>query len=193
MSISGIILFSLLMYSVLMWFARMIYAKADLPVVQDAVVKGSIILLLISFCGLVVMLYLQNLVRKKHAISEREKIRAVEGSLAKSQFLFNMSHDIRTPMNAIIGYTNLAMKEENSPAVDDYLTKINRSSEQLLELINDILEMSRIENDKVQPTEDTEDIVQIVEDMHVMFDDQMAAKKLQFTTHTSEVKNRFAL
>ena len=191
MSISGIILFSLLMYSVLMWFARMIYAKADLPVVQDAVVKGSIILLLISFCGLVVMLYLQNLVRKKHEISEREKIRAVEGSLAKSQFLFNMSHDIRTPMNAIIGYTNLAMKEENSPAVDDYLTKINRSSEQLLELINDILEMSRIESGKVELEYAPTDLTKIFDEMRMLFTEQMKEKEIDFSVQTEQVQHRY--
>jgi signal transduction histidine kinase len=48
---------------------------------------------------------------------EREKIHAVERNLAKSQFLFNMSHDIRTPMNAIIGYTNLALKENKEAEV----------------------------------------------------------------------------
>ena len=71
---------------------------------------------------------------------------ALESSLAKSRFLFNMSHDIRTPMNAIVGYTNLALKESSTPEVHGYLEKINLSSQHLLALINDILEMSRIEN-----------------------------------------------
>lgn len=59
----------------------------------------------VIFIGLVVMLHVQNLVRKKHEASEREKIRAMESDLARSQFLFNMSHDIRTPMNAIVSFT----------------------------------------------------------------------------------------
>lgn len=64
------------------------------------------------------------MVREKHEAVERDKIRAVESSLVKSQFLFNMSHDIRTPMNDIIGYTNLAQKEDNLAAVRAYLEKL---------------------------------------------------------------------
>ena len=88
--------------------------------------------------------------RKKHEMGERDKIRAVESNLAKSQFLFNMSHDIRTPMNAIIGYTNLALEKQSSDAIHEYLTKIGSSSQHLLALINDILEMSRIETGKLE-------------------------------------------
>ena len=83
-------------------------------------------------------------------MGERDKIRAVESNLAKSQFLFNMSHDIRTPMNAIIGYTNLALEKQSSDAIHEYLTKIGSSSQHLLALINDILEMSRIETGKLE-------------------------------------------
>ena len=57
---------------------------------------------------------------------ESEQIRILESSKAKSQFLFNMSHDIRTPMNAIIGYTTLAKQEEISPKAKDYLRKIQK-------------------------------------------------------------------
>lgn len=73
------------------------------------------------------MLYVQNVVRMKHEAAEREKIHAVESSLAKSRFLFNMSHDIRTPMNAIIGYINLARKESDPAKISGYLDKITRN------------------------------------------------------------------
>ena len=71
---------------------------------------------------------------------------AEEGSRAKSSFLFAMSHDLRTPMNAIIGLTTLAVSNiDNKEKVRDYLGKILSSSNHLLSLINDVLDMSRIE------------------------------------------------
>lgn len=67
----------------------------------------------------------------------------------KNSFLFSMSHDVRTPMNAIIGYTNLAKQKEQDPQIQDYLEKISYSSAHLLNLINDVLEMAQIESGKV--------------------------------------------
>lgn len=128
MSVSGTVLFVLLVYSALMWIAKLLAGKDTIREVRASLTVSGIILLLIIFVGLMVMLYIQNVVRKKHEITEREKIRAVEASLAKSQFLFNMSHDIRTPMNAIIGYTNLARKEPSLEKVHEYLGKIDSST-----------------------------------------------------------------
>ena len=72
-------------------------------------------------------------------------------SRAKSDFLSRMSHEIRTPMNAIIGMTGIAMQEKQEPdRVEDCLRKIDRSSQYLLSLINDILDMSKIESGKMK-------------------------------------------
>lgn len=72
-------------------------------------------------------------------------------SRAKSDFLSRMSHEIRTPMNAIIGMTEIAMKKQAEPkAVEDCLKKIDSSSKYLLNLINDILDMSKIESGKMK-------------------------------------------
>ena len=86
-----------------------------------------------------------------------EAVRAAEtANRAKSTFLSNMSHDIRTPMNAIIGFTTLAVSNiDNQKKVRDYLSKILSSSKHLLSLINDILDMSRIESGKIH-LEETE-------------------------------------
>ena len=75
-------------------------------------------------------------------------------SAAKSRFISSMSHDIRTPMNAIMGYTAIALTKEPKPDVKDCLKKINNSANHLLTLINDVLEISRIESGKmtVNPT-----------------------------------------
>ncbi|MCQ2409523.1 MAG: ATP-binding protein [Clostridia bacterium] len=80
---------------------------------------------------------------------ETAKAQADAASKAKTSFLFNMSHDIRTPMNAIMGFTDLAKKHiDEKDRVDDCLNKVKTSSEHLLSLINDVLDMSRIESGK---------------------------------------------
>ena len=177
MSTSGTVLFALLVYAVLMWIGKRIAGKESIEEIHSVLYGSGTVLILIIFVGLMVMLYIQKLVRTKHEASEREKIRAVEGSLAKSQFLFNMSHDIRTPMNAIIGYTNLAKEEDNPPATRDYLGKIESSSQHLLALINDILEMSRIESGRVELELAPADLCDILDSMYDLFAEQMKQKK----------------
>lgn len=87
---------------------------------------------------------------QKNAALELAVQRETKANLAKREFLFNMSHDIRTPMNAIIGFTALAQTHiDDRDQVEDYLKKISVSSQHLLSLINDVLDMSRIENGKV--------------------------------------------
>ena len=191
MSASGVVLFALLLYAVIMWLAKRLMAGETVEQIKEALTSGGIVMLLIIFTGLTVMLYVQNVVRKKHETVEREKIHAVESSLAKSQFLFNMSHDIRTPMNAIIGYTNLAQKETDLPVIHEYLEKINSSSQHLLALINDILEMSRIESGKIELEFVPVDICGIFDGMQELFSEQMKQKDMNFSVHTSQVQNRY--
>ncbi len=191
MSVSGIALFALLVYSALLWFIKLLIEKTGSADIQSSIAHGGFVVLLIIFVGLVVMLYILNLVRSKHEAVERDKIRAVEGSLAKSQFLFNMSHDIRTPMNAIIGYTNLARGESSLEAVRGYLDKIDGSSQHLLALINDVLEMSRIESGRVELEFAPEDLCGILESMDDLFSEQMKQKGIDFSVHDAQVKNRY--
>ncbi len=190
MSVSGIVLFSLLIYSSLMWAAKHI-ADGNGETVQNAVATSGVVLILIIFTGLAIMMYIQDLVRKKHEAIEREKIRAVESSLAKSRFLFNMSHDIRTPMNAIIGYTNLAMTENDPEVLHGYLSKIGTSSHHLLTLINDILEMSRIENRKIELEFVPVDLCMIFDEIRSLFGEQMKEKGIDFSVHTSQVRDNY--
>ena len=191
MSVSGIVLFALLVYSAMMWVAKQIYATGS-EQVQSILIRSGTAMMLIVFAGLAVMMYIQNLVRKKHESIEREKIRAVEGSLAKSRFLFNMSHDIRTPMNAIIGYTNLAMTEKNPEILRDYLSKIDTSSRHLLALINDILEMSRIESGKIELEFAPTDLCSLFDEIRSLFEEQMKEKGITFSVHTSQVRDKYA-
>ena len=189
LSTSGVVLFALLVYSALMWLGKRIYAVQSAETARSVVTVGGAVVFVIIFVGLAVMLYMQNLVRKKHEASEREKIRAVESSLAKSQFLFNMSHDIRTPMNAIIGYTNLARQEASSDREKDYLDKIDVSSKHLLALINDILEMSRIESGKVEIELAPADLRAIFGGIRDLFDQQMRQKRIDFQVHDTQLQH----
>ena len=91
----------------------------------------------------------KELYRELNKKNEELKVvaqKAESAALAKSEFLSRMSHDIRTPMNAIIGLTHLAAEEQDVEVVKEYLNKIDSSSNFLLGLINDILDMSKIEN-----------------------------------------------
>ncbi|MBQ9486434.1 MAG: response regulator, partial [Selenomonadaceae bacterium] len=122
------------------------------------------------------------------------KNRAEEGSKAKSQFLSNMSHDIRTPMNAIVGYVNLAQRESTTlDEVHDFLHKIESSSQHLLALINDVLEMSRIESGKMELEPVDTNLKTTLDEVRDMFATQMQGKEINFTVDTSGVKNPYVL
>ncbi len=191
LSVSGIVLFALLVYSAIMWLGKLLMRKDTVEATQSALVKDGIVMIVIIFIGMLIMLYIQDLVRKKHEVIEREKIRAVEGSLAKSRFLFNMSHDIRTPMNAIIGYTDLAMKESSVDQIHEHLLKISSSSHHLLALINDILEMSRIESGKADLEYAPEDLNGIFDGMRDLFEEQMKEKNINYAVHSFHVKDPY--
>ena len=99
---------------------------------------------------------------------------------AKSTFLSNMSHDIRTPMNAIVGFATLAVANvTNTEKVRDYLTKILSSSNHLLSLINDVLDMSRIESGKIHLEEQEANLSDIFHDLKTIISGQIHAKQLE--------------
>lgn len=105
---------------------------------------------------------------------------AEAASKSKSTFLSNMSHDIRTPMNAVIGFTTLAMANvENTERVKDYLSKILSSSNHLLSLINDILDMSRIESGKIKLDESEANLSDMLHDIKTIINGQIHAKQLE--------------
>ncbi|MBE6851206.1 MAG: response regulator [Ruminococcus sp.] len=100
---------------------------------------------------------------------------------AKTTFLNNMSHDIRTPMNAIIGFTALALTHiDNKERVYDYLRKISQSSNHLLSLINDVLDMSRIESGKMTLSEKPENLSEIMCEIRNIMQADIHAKQLNF-------------
>ena len=127
-----------------------------------------------------------------HAVERavlEEKLRKAEAAeRAKTTFLSNMSHDIRTPMNAIIGFTTLAEANVEDPdRVQEYLRKIMSSSNHLLSLINDVLDMSRIESGKLNIEEKECSISDIFRDMRNIIQSQMQSKQLSFFMDTMDV------
>ncbi len=102
---------------------------------------------------------------------------AEKANSAKSSFLANMSHDIRTPMNAIVGMTQIAEKHIGDiDRVKDCLRKISISSGQLLDLINDVLDMSKIEAGRTFIQEEVFNISELLEGFSIMAETQSAAK-----------------
>jgi len=100
---------------------------------------------------------------------------------AKTNFFFNMSHDIRTPMNAIMGFADLLSKyEEDSGKRKDYIQKIQESSRYLLELINNVLEMARIESGKMTLDESICNVEELYNSLETIFYEQLKKKKIQF-------------
>ncbi len=113
---------------------------------------------------------------------------AEHASHAKTTFLNNMSHDIRTPMNAIMGYTALAATHlDNKEQVSDYLSKISVSSSHLLSLINDVLDMSRIESGKVSIEEKETSLPDVMHDIRTIMQANVSAKQLNFLIDTVDV------
>ncbi|MGM9970708.1 MAG: response regulator [Anaeroplasma sp.] len=106
---------------------------------------------------------------------------AESANKAKSTFLSNMSHDIRTPMNAIIGFATLAkVNLENKDKISNYLDKILSSSNHLLSLINDVLDMSRIESGKLNIIKNEENLIKIFTEVENMISGSLIAKNLKF-------------
>ncbi|MCI8529720.1 MAG: response regulator [Lachnospiraceae bacterium] len=131
-------------------------------------------------------------------LKQKEQTQALQDALmqaqhanrAKTTFLSNMSHDIRTPMNAIIGFTTIAVSHiDNKDQVRDCLQKVLSSSNHLLSLINDILDMSRIESGKVQIKEQECNISELMHNLVNIIQPQVKAKQLEMFIDTFEVAN----
>jgi signal transduction histidine kinase/DNA-binding response OmpR family regulator len=130
--------------------------------------------------------------------AEQEKQKALSDALiaaehanhAKTAFLNNMSHDIRTPMNAIVGFTALAASHMDNPEqVKDYLQKISVSSQHLLSLINDVLDMSRIESGKVTIEESDVHLPDVIHDLRTIIQANVTAKQQELLIDTQDVKH----
>ena len=177
---------------------------------ENLLAVASIFILLFVFVLLVILGFLQKARRaetkarqaaresselnkklqESHQELETALLRAESANSAKTTFLNNMSHDIRTPMNAIIGFTSLAASHvNNKDKVKEYLSKISTSSEHLLSLINDILDMSRIESGKVKINENPLHLPELLHDIRTIVQPNIASKQLDFLIDTVDVRD----
>ena len=112
---------------------------------------------------------------------------------AKSAFLLSISHDIRTPMNAIIGFTNIALHQNMVSDIHDSLKKVQQSSNHLLSLLNDVLDFSRIESGKVTISPEPVDINQLTDNVQAIMNGLLYNRDLQFEVHRESLKNSYVL
>ena len=145
-----------------------------------------------------IIMYLQFKVRRYResdyeAELEKSAREAREANEAKTRFLFNMSHDIRTPMNAIIGFADLLEKHVNEKdKVLDYIGKIKSSSAFLLSLINYVLEMARIESGKVVLRTETKNVTVLVDSLTDVFEPEVKRKQITYSCKT-DIQHQYVL
>lgn len=132
---------------------------------------------------------LEELEKSQVALKEA-LVEASAANRAKSNFLTNMSHDIRTPLNAIIGFTELALEEyENIDTTKEYLERIQSSGNFMLSLINDILDMSKIESGKVTLSNEKCDIRDIISNMESIIESNLESKNLKFNVDLKDIEH----
>ena len=112
---------------------------------------------------------------------------------AKREFLFNMSHDIRTPMNAIIGFTNIALHQDSVPEMHNCLKKIEESSDHLLSLLNDVLDLSRIESGKVEFSPVPANITAVTDSVIEIVKGMILNRELNFEVHREPLQNPYVM
>lgn len=166
------------------------YIEEQMLLSNRVLTRNSVIQMILILGSLGIMYSVYTTITKREKQMEIEKTAAQESNRAKTVFLSNMSHDIRTPMNAIIGYMNLADRDDVSlNEMRDYLGKIKGSSQHLLALINDVLEMSRIESGKMELEPIAVDLKKTIGEIRDLFATQMSEKDITFTVDTSQIRH----
>lgn len=164
--------------------------SSKIDAVRQTMTRNSLVQLALVVLMLLAVFCIYLSVRRKNDKLNYQRIQAEESNRAKSTFLSNMSHDIRTPMNAIIGFTNLAIQsKESMERVQGYLAKILASSNHLLTLINDVLEMSRIESGKIYLDETECNLSEILHDLNTIIIGQIEGKQQELLMDAVDVMN----
>lgn len=127
--------------------------------------------------------------RERNELLAQALSEAQIASQSKSTFLSNISHDIRTPMNAIVGYIEFAKRSDDLSQMHEYLEKIDSSSKYMLALLNDVLEMSRIESGKSELDLTRASLPALMDDVYDLFERQMAEKSIAFSVDSSQVRD----
>ncbi len=141
--------------------------------------SSSLLLALGLFAKLRYTRKTQKLLQQKNEIIEAEKEKALASEKAKHQFLANMSHEIRTPMNAIKGMTDILIRRNPNDDQKEYLDGIKQSSDSLLVIINDILDISKIEAGKVELENEPFSVNELLNNVHTIMQFKAEEKGLE--------------
>ena len=136
--------------------------------------------------------YLELLEAKNMELETAAK-QALAASEAKSSFLSRMSHEIRTPLNAILGFTRLALQPDKQNLRNEYLQKISYSSELLLGIVNDVLDMSAIENQKLKLDNSPFKLSQVLRELQSLYSVQCREKNIRFSLNREAFKHDILL
>ena len=150
---------------------------------------GTILIVLVLISGLGLFWYIINTLRKQSQLIEQLNIsekKVKEGAELKEKFMANMSHEIRTPMNAILGFTNLLQRKDIDAESKGYVQTIQRSGENLLTIINDILDLSKIEAGMMRIESAAFSIRGLVHSIETMFKEKAAEKQLELLVVVNE-------
>ena len=142
---------------------------------------------------LLLLVYSLLVSRKKQIEALKEAQNANAANIAKTTFLNHMSHDIRTPMNAIVGFTDIAMKRKPDKEVENCLKKIRQSSEYLMTLINDVLDISRIESGKLEYKPVPVDLRDVINTVLSIARGYMEKRDLNFIVSREDLKNPYVM
>ncbi|WP_153110023.1 hybrid sensor histidine kinase/response regulator [Propionivibrio limicola] len=154
---------------------------ARLFVIAAAVVP--LIVILVAFLDALERRRLEHM----QELARREAERLAK---ARSEFLANMSHEIRTPMNAIIGLAELCLATQPDRKQRNYLTKIQRASNSLLRIVNDILDYSKIESGKLGIEQVPFDLDQVLDDLSAIFSERAGKKSIELVFDTDDSCHR---
>ena len=164
------------------------FIQEQMTKVNESMKYNSLIQMGLILVALIAIFNIYRSVMLREKKLEIAKAQAEERNEAKSIFLSRMSHDMRTPLNAVLGYVGLAKKKDSvSPQLADFLEKIESSAKRLLSLVNDLLEMSRLESGKVKLEIVRGDLRKIMTDMKVLFENQMESKNIDFSVTINDV------
>ena len=165
-------------------------------------VMAVAIIVFISWMAVTLIVIVNRLqTRRKLQLAAQQKAKemavlaeqAQAASKAKSTFLSNMSHDIRTPMNAIIGFTNIALHQDSVPEMHNCLKKIEESSDHLLSLLNDVLDLSRIESGKVEFSPVPTNITAVTDSVIEIVKGMLLNRELNFEVHREPLQNPYVM
>ena len=165
-------------------------------------VTAVAIIVFISWMAVTMIIIVNRLqTRRKLQLAAQQKAKemavlaeqAQAASKAKSTFLSNMSHDIRTPMNAIIGFTNIALHQDSVPEMHNCLKKIEESSDHLLSLLNDVLDLSRIESGKVEFSPVPANITAVTDSVIEIVKGMLLNRELNFEVHREPLQNPYVM